>query len=271
MSLEGLHALPLACFALFPATFLLTYIWAVLLEHVEPDFPYISDAATYSPESCVFGQLINIGCVLLGVTMYIRHRQILELRCVYPLASSIKRLNDLSLWFGAFSCLGLSMVANFQETNVKYVHYTGAFMCFGLGTVYFWIQALVSHALQPVLRNLNVVYLRIALSVICTIFFVILLTTGIISHVYYHGKNPRKWYPNDGGWHFHVASTASEWVVAIAFCVYILSFTEDFRNLSLDHPKICLLQETVLIVPNEEVENETASGVESEDVLVIAK
>lgn len=40
------------------------YIWAVLLEHVEPDFPYISDAATYSPESCVFGQLINIGCVL---------------------------------------------------------------------------------------------------------------------------------------------------------------------------------------------------------------
>lgn len=36
----------------------------MLLGHVEPDFPYISDAATYSPESCVFGQLMNGGTVL---------------------------------------------------------------------------------------------------------------------------------------------------------------------------------------------------------------
>lgn len=36
----------------------------MLLGHVEPDFPYISDAATYSPESCVFGQLMNSGTVL---------------------------------------------------------------------------------------------------------------------------------------------------------------------------------------------------------------
>lgn len=40
------------------------YIAAVLQGHVEPNFPYISDAATYSPESCVFGQFINIGAVL---------------------------------------------------------------------------------------------------------------------------------------------------------------------------------------------------------------
>lgn len=32
--------------------------------HVVPTVPYISDAATYSPESCVFGQMINIGSVL---------------------------------------------------------------------------------------------------------------------------------------------------------------------------------------------------------------
>jgi len=40
------------------------YIFAVLEGHVVPTVPYISDAATYSPESCVFGQLINIGSVL---------------------------------------------------------------------------------------------------------------------------------------------------------------------------------------------------------------
>lgn len=41
-----------------------SYIAAVLQGHVVPTVPYISDAATYSPESCVFGQLINIGSVL---------------------------------------------------------------------------------------------------------------------------------------------------------------------------------------------------------------
>lgn len=44
--------------------FNLRYIAAVIQGHVVPTIPYISDAATYSPESCVFGQMVNMGCVL---------------------------------------------------------------------------------------------------------------------------------------------------------------------------------------------------------------
>ena len=33
-------------------------------KHVEPGFPYISDTGTYPPESCVFGQLMNLGALL---------------------------------------------------------------------------------------------------------------------------------------------------------------------------------------------------------------
>lgn len=44
-----------------------SYIAAVLQGHVVPTVPYISDAATYSPESCVFGQFINIGSVLCEI------------------------------------------------------------------------------------------------------------------------------------------------------------------------------------------------------------
>lgn len=52
-------------------TYISRYIAAVLLGHVEPDFPYISDAATHSPESCVFGQLMNGGTVLCEFTWLI--------------------------------------------------------------------------------------------------------------------------------------------------------------------------------------------------------
>uniref|UniRef100_A0AAG5DKT0 CWH43-like N-terminal domain-containing protein n=1 Tax=Anopheles atroparvus TaxID=41427 RepID=A0AAG5DKT0_ANOAO len=62
--MSNLYLLPISVFLLFNFTFIGTYIAAVLQGHVVPTVPYISDAATYSPESCVFGQFINIGCVL---------------------------------------------------------------------------------------------------------------------------------------------------------------------------------------------------------------
>lgn len=37
---------------------------AVWLGHVQAGFPYISDAATYAPESCIFAQLINMTSAL---------------------------------------------------------------------------------------------------------------------------------------------------------------------------------------------------------------
>ena len=53
------------------------------------------------------------------------------------------------------------------------------------------------------------------------------------------GKDPRKWYPEDGGWEMHVASTVSEWIVATSFCVYILSFVQEFRAINIEEPQVC--------------------------------
>ena len=50
-------------FSLFIRMYVFRYIWSVMLGHVEPDFPYISTAGTTPPESCVFGQCLNIVAV----------------------------------------------------------------------------------------------------------------------------------------------------------------------------------------------------------------
>ncbi|XP_069696577.1 DNA damage-regulated autophagy modulator protein 2-like isoform X1 [Periplaneta americana] len=255
MVYERVYLLPLAIFIIFPCTFLGTYIAAVLLGHVEPDFPYISDAATHSPESCVFGQLMNGGTVLLVLVIYIRYRQIDEYYRNYTLSSSIVKHNKIAMWIGFVSCFGLSLVANFQETNVIIVHLTGAFLCFGLGTVYIWLQAICSYYLHPLANSIAMAHIRVALAMICTIFFILLSITGVISHLQFHGKDPRKWYPEDGGWEMHVVSTVSEWIVATSFCVYILSFVREFRTLSMEEPQIYLTVERTGI-PN--VNSETS-------------
>ncbi|XP_018801982.1 PREDICTED: DNA damage-regulated autophagy modulator protein 1 [Bactrocera latifrons] len=243
-----IYLVPVAVFLLFQITFLGTYIAAVLQGHVVPTVPYISDDGTYSPESCVFGQLINIGSVLLGITIYIRYRQIQQLYSHHPdLGSLLLRYNKIAVWFGMASCLGISIVGNFQETNVRIVHFTGAFCCFGCGTVYFWLQALITYLVYPIAGSKLYAHIRLGMAIACTILFILIAVTGVMSHILFKGDNPRQWYPSDGGWYFHVVSSISEWIMATIFCFYILSFTDEFRDVRLEHPELTFISYSITL------------------------
>lgn len=52
------------------------------------------------------------------------------------------------------------------------------------------------------------------------------------------GDDPTKWYPKDGGWAFHVASTVSEWVCAGAFNIFMLTLVDEFKCISMDPPQV---------------------------------
>lgn len=156
------------------------------------------------------------------------------------------------MWIGFASCFGISVVANFQETNVRVVHLFGALLCFGFGSVYFSLQSILTYYLHPYTSSLAVAHLRMVLSMICAIFFFLVAIPGVISHIKYDGKDPRHWYPSDGGWIFHVISSVSEWIVATAFSFYILSFTPEFRDIHMEHPKLMIIRTTQLLVEEED-------------------
>lgn len=200
-----------------------------------------------------------MGCVLLGIVVYIRYRQIKQLIYHHPVLEASARTNLIAMWLGIGSCLGCSIVANFQETNVRYMHYVGALNCFGLGTAYFWIQAFLTYNIHPYVGSIRLAHIRLSLAVFCTIFFTVVAITGIISHILFDGHDPRKWYPSDGGWKYHVASSISEWIVATLFCFYILSFTDEFKLISFDHPTILIAGyerfESQINIENEAIES----------------
>ena len=52
------------------------------------------------------------------------------------------------------------------------------------------------------------------------------------------GKDPTKWYPGDPGWPLHVCSTVSEWLMALAFNTFLLTFVTEFKKVKLDSPKV---------------------------------
>lgn len=138
------------------------------------------------------------------------------------------------------------------------MHYVGAFSAFGCGTVYLWYQTIMSQKLESYITLRKTLY-RFVLSIFCTIFFVIVAVCGIISHILFEGNDPRHWYPSDGGWRYHVASSVSEWIVATIFSFYILSFTDEFKFVEFDHPQISFIfieeiESTVLLVEADDTE-----------------
>lgn len=73
-------------------------------------------------------------------TIYIKYRQIAEFYRNHSSSSSVVRLNKAAFIVGIVSAFGISLVGNFQETNVLSVHLCGALMAFGGGVIYLWLQ-----------------------------------------------------------------------------------------------------------------------------------
>lgn len=229
--MSKVHLLPIVAFFLCIITFLSTSFAAIYQGHV--DIPYISDGASNPPESCVFGQFVNMGAVIFGIVIYIRYRQIEELMYNYTdLIKTTTKMNQMSIWFGFGSCLGLSMVANFQLTNVSSIHYFGAFLSFGSGCIYLWLQGHITYHVRGYTGSIYMAYLRFGLASLCTYFsFVVIIT---------HCASVKVISSEATSCKYRVISISSEWIIATIFCFYILSFTGEFKSISLNHPKIII-------------------------------
>lgn len=78
--------------------------------------------------------------------IYIRYLQIKEV--INDSNGDYHNLNKINLMFGYCAALGLSVVANFQETNQITVHWTGAVCAFGGGALYQVIQVTQTSCLE---------------------------------------------------------------------------------------------------------------------------
>ncbi|XP_043356631.1 DNA damage-regulated autophagy modulator protein 2 isoform X2 [Dermochelys coriacea] len=109
---QGLCFLPSALVVWSAASFIFSYITAILLHHIDPLVPYISDTGTIPPERCLFGIMLNISTFLGIATVYVRYKQVYALS---PGEPKIARLNKAGFILGMISSFGLCIIANFQS------------------------------------------------------------------------------------------------------------------------------------------------------------
>ena len=125
------------------------------------------------------------------------------------------------------------------------MHNIGLYLCFGLGMVWIWSTVITSFGLYPPTTTKAMLVARTSLAVVNTTAFFLMLGAAQVATYYYHGEDPTKWEPDDGGWSWHVLSTVSEWVMALALDLTILSLVMEFKKIGLDEPRIIVHVDTV--------------------------
>ncbi|XP_043279937.1 DNA damage-regulated autophagy modulator protein 1-like isoform X2 [Venturia canescens] len=216
------------------------YTISVQWDHVVAGFPYISETGTLSPESCIFTQCLNIAALLLGFCVYIRHRQVEQWRKERGLDLVDRRIVTVTAWCGSLACFGLDILANFQEARVVAAHMIGAMTCFTAGTLYFCLQTYLSYKMQSAVNGWFVVAVRAVLSGLTFVLTTMTIIPGYISMSEFRGNDYKKWLPSDGGWGWHLVSAVSEWILAIVYCIFLLTFVPEFRLINFEPPVVTL-------------------------------
>ncbi|KAM9311626.1 DNA damage-regulated autophagy modulator protein 1 [Gastrophryne carolinensis] len=208
------------------AAFIASYIFAVLDGHVVPFVPYISDTGTCVPESGFFGFMISVTAMLGAATMYIRYK-IVE---VQNSRSSFlySWFNLLSLLIGVIGCIGMGIVASFQENGVTKVHDVGALVTFGCGVIYILLQSIISYKSCPEWNRKGTCHIRMAISVVSVIaMFPMIVCASLDGMPIY--KCPPSELPSS----YHQASAVCEWIVAFGFVTFFLTFIKDFKGVTV--------------------------------------
>ncbi|XP_066461872.1 modulator of macroautophagy TMEM150B [Eleutherodactylus coqui] len=172
--------------------------------NVTEGFPYISTCGSYPPQSCIFGQVLNVGALLVVWICIIRFQQIRDYGCH-------SHVNSVGLAMGFLCALGTSMVGNFQQSNQVETHLTGAFLAFVIGIVYFWIQTYLTYRVKPRHGGCWIGVVRFMLTVSATASFIL-----IIAFVIKEMKS---------------AAAVCEWILAMIIFILFGLFCIDFWHL----------------------------------------
>ncbi|KAK3591893.1 hypothetical protein CHS0354_005103 [Potamilus streckersoni] len=224
-------------------SFWVSYIIAVANNHVEPNFPYISHTAIEAPERCVFGQMVNIGAVMLFMNILLRYLYIKTslVRKTIKFNSRWYKINLTCLVMGFFSAFGLSMVANFQTEVQRGPHYVGAGLAFGLGMIICWIQCAISWKVHYKLNNKSV------LLIIQIIIASLLTTSGLIFGISKGIYKARQYAGHGTKWdvlrEVYLTSTVTEWVLAIFILMFTLTFIPEFKRITISDPQVELISD----------------------------
>ncbi|XP_073336787.1 DNA damage-regulated autophagy modulator protein 1 [Pagrus major] len=223
---QGLCFLPAFLVIWSSSTFIVSYIIALFRRDIDIIFPYISDTGATPPESCIFGLMTFISACAGVATIYARYKYVEKLSEETRVVC--KCLNQAALVLGLLSCLGMLIVATFQETTVPEVHDVGAVIFFTSGIIYTILQSVISYRAYPFGSSMGVCQARLGIAVLATLaFFPTVICAFFVKQSVLHRTT------DDEDYAYHLASAVCEWIAAFSFICFFLTYIDDFKLFTL--------------------------------------
>uniref|UniRef100_A0A8C9RBX1 Transmembrane protein 150C n=1 Tax=Scleropages formosus TaxID=113540 RepID=A0A8C9RBX1_SCLFO len=179
------------------------YTIAVSLSVVTSAFVLPSNAGNAPPASCVFSQVVNMAAFVAFIIGVLRYLQ-LKPKVQKPFLN-IGGLVTLSL-----ACFGMTLVGNFQLANDKELHNFGTLMTFFLGSVFCWIQSILTLKINLCNEGWRAGIPRFLLSgaiTFCMLLYFALKAQRLLMH-----------------------AARTQWALVMFFLCYLGTFAVEFRH-----------------------------------------
>lgn len=167
-------------------------------------------------ESCI----LNVVSVFIAIFVYLRHRQVETILSVHnDINKCVVIENEIVIWLGLGACVGLNVVANFQEFYSPIIYYIAGGVWLSFGTIYIVLQGYISFHISPHSGSLRVAVLRMAISFLYLYYVFIILVTNCNFVRIWGNKHDLKECTHFGYWF--------KWIDVLFFNVFILSFLHE--------------------------------------------
>lgn len=125
---------------------------------------------------------------------------------------------------------------DWQEGSMIYVHDTGAVLLFGSGALFCWVQTYLTYKLTQLGINSQFLFtIRFILTCVISVFGSIFFVAEIFAYEEFRQQSAHvvaNWQPSDPGYSIHVLSNIGEWIAALCFGMFGLTFFEEFQKIS---------------------------------------
>ncbi|XP_065914977.1 DNA damage-regulated autophagy modulator protein 2-like [Dysidea avara] len=236
----GVKIVPIGFFLVLSCGFITTYIIAVTNDDVRSVFPYISDTGNFHPESSLFTLVCTIGAIFAFLTFYIhyKHTKLMTEHKWYL------RCNTLAFLLSLGTCFGLLLIASFQDgATLSAIHYVGAVLMFGVGTIYCCITTCIGWHIARIHSDhwlVVITGIRIGMCLLMVVGVIAVFTATFIADTKYENLSGNstfdkfKWSPENEEFQVHMIATVSEWFVAFIAILFFLTFVRSFHSIEVE-------------------------------------
>lgn len=122
------------------------------------------------PESCIFGILLNYAGFFWILTAVSKNIHLSQYMQFYHLnGGGYTFVRWFLLFLAMLSAIGLTVVANFQETSIPLAHGLGAWLAFFCGLFYVWVYIILTCVMKPRVAPTCLTVFRVLLAIVTTV------------------------------------------------------------------------------------------------------